>query len=48
MVCSCVIIWIMPEDVESCAEGVPLAAGSAELAIADTLESSHLQAQFFE
>jgi hypothetical protein len=31
-----------PEDVESCAEGVPLTAGCAELAVADTLEASGL------
>ncbi len=32
----------VPEDVESCTEGVPLAAGSAELAVADALEAFRL------
>jgi hypothetical protein len=33
----------LPEDVESCAEGVPLAAGCANLAIADALVAGRLQ-----
>ncbi len=32
-----------PEDVESCAEGVPLTAGCAELAVADALEALRLR-----